>query len=351
MVERLKQLGIKEIRGDLILDATVFEHSGLPPGFSDKRQDGAYRASVAGLNLNWNQIVITLSDIGKKKPYISVFPPSNYVKITNDARVRKSAKKVIRIRQTYPSGRQKLRITGHVKTRSKRTFRRRIHQPLPFFGQALRRVLKQNGVRFEGKLRFSKLPKNTHRLLTHESRPLADILTDVNAWSNNLTAEILVLTLARQKTKSANFRSGLEVIKRFAQADLSWDTFELTNGSGLFGKTSVTPRQVAGLLSYMYQNESQLPEYRPSFAISGVDGTLKRRLKDLKGVQVFAKTGTLDGVSGLSGYLVYSSGSVIAFSILQNDFKGSARPIRQLQDQIIRRFVETYPTASTTQNE
>ena len=161
----------------------------------------------------------------------------------------------------------------------------------------------------------------------HDSRPLADILTDVNTWSNNVSAETLVLTLAKQSGKTANFKHGLAIVKKFASDELGWSDFVLTNGSGLFGKTSVTPTQILNLLSFMHKESVRFPEYRSSLAISGVDGTLKRRLKALKNVRVMAKTGTLNGVSGLSGYLVYDSGTVIAFSILQNDFKGSARPI------------------------
>ena len=95
------------------------------------------------------------------------------------------------------------------------------------------------------------------------------------------------------------------------------------------------------LLSYMYAHRDQYPDYLASLAAAGLDGTMKKRLVDLKGAEVYAKTGTLDGVSGLSGYIRLKRGDMVAFSILQNEFKTSARSVRALQDEIVRAFVKT----------
>lgn len=340
MVEKLKQLGISQIKGDLFLDASVFEISGLPPGFADKPQDGAYRPSIAGLNLNWNQIVITLSDVGKLHPHASVFPTSQYTRIRNAAKVRKKVKRVIQIRQEYRESHQEVLISGDLRSKRTQSFRRRIQHPLHFFGETMRHLLKEKGIFFEGKVRFEAVPKGTRRLLQHFSKPLADILKDVNAWSNNLSAEALVLTMAAQTKKGANFDVGLALIDKFAREQLGWKSHIISNGSGLFGQTRVSPKQFVQLLEFMHKESARFPEYRPSFAVSGLDGTLRRRLKGSQHFRVFAKTGTLDGVSGLSGYIVYKSSAVIIFSILQNDFKSTAQPIRKLQDDLVVLFAE-----------
>ena len=73
--------------------------------------------------------------------------------------------------------------------------------------------------------------------------------------------------------------------------------------------------------------------------MSEVDGTLKNRFKGMQGAKILGKTGTLDGVSGLSGYIVIDNNKWFSFSILQNDFKGSSVPIRKLQDEILSAIV------------
>ena len=130
------------------------------------------------------------------------------------------------------------------------------------------------------------------------------------------------------------------MMRSFATTHLSWSDFFLTNGSGLFGDTRVKPQQMTELLAYMHRKQDRYPEFRPSMAVAGFDGTMKGRLSNLESAQIYAKTGTLDGVSGLSGYIRMDHGDMIAFSILQNDFKTSARPIRKLQDEIVRALVE-----------
>ena len=100
------------------------------------------------------------------------------------------------------------------------------------------------------------------------------------------------------------------------------------------------------LLGYMYRQQDSYPEFRPSMAVAGLDGTMKRRLVNLKSAQIYAKTGTLDGVSGLSGYIRMRDGGMLAFSILQNDFHTSARPIRKLQDEIVRAVAKFRTDAS-----
>lgn len=344
MVEQLGQIGIKKIKGSIILDTDFFSREGLPdnlpPGYADKQQDGAYRAPISALNLNWNHIVISLSDNGNKRPFVSVFPPSDYIKIKNKALVSKKVKRVSRVEQTYIDNQQNIIITGQLKRRHRRTFRRRIEDPVAFFGSALRTLLSSKGIRFSGKIKVGSAKTRGSILVHHASDPLADILKDVNSWSNNVSAEVLVLTLAKEVKGTGKFAVGMKLLAGFAREKLKWKSFDIANGSGLFGETRVTPSQLVTLLNFMHRDAIQFPEYRPSLAVSGSDGTLRQRLKGLQSTFVHAKTGTLDGVSGLSGYLISDAPRVIAFSILQNDFKSPAKPVRQLQDRLVRAFLK-----------
>ena len=85
----------------------------------------------------------------------------------------------------------------------------------------------------------------------------------------------------------------------------------------------------------MYRKKTIFPEFISSLAIGSTDGTLSRRMKRVEGAQVRAKTGTLDGVVCLSGYLILESGQTFAFSLLMNDLPGRPWSIWKIQDQII----------------
>ncbi len=346
-VLQLKSMGLSRIDGDLIIDATLFDSFGLPPGFSDKNQDGAYRASVSTINLNWNHVVVRVSDRGKSRGHIAVFPPNDYVKIVNKTRVKPKVKRPISLTQKVLKAHQNIVVKGQLKRGKSRQFRRRIGSPLRFFAAALRRQLAVNQIDFKGTIRFQAIEALPKILITHESKPLSTILKSVNSWSNNVCAEVLVLSLAHKLNRKTTFNNGLDIIRSFASDQLSWSDFFLTNGSGLFGDTRVKAHQMTDLLAYMYRQQDRYPDFRSSMAVAGSDGTMKRRLVNLKAAQVYAKTGTLDGVSGLSGYIRMGNDDMLAFSILQNDFTTNARPIRMLQDEIVRAVVELSMDGST----
>lgn len=340
-VLELKSMGFNQIDGDLIVDATLFESFGLPPGFEEKEQDGAYRAAVSSINLNWNHIMISISDRGDTRGHVAVFPPNDYVKIVNKTQVKPKVRRPIAVSQEVLKTKQKILVKGELKRGKSRRFRRRIGSPLRFFTAAVRAQLALSKIRFTGKVRFELIKNIPKTLINHTSEPLSHILKAINSWSNNLSAEVVVLSMAQKQKLKTTFSNGLDIVRAFASTHLQWSGFTLTNGSGLFGSTRVSPDQMTRLLAYMYVHRDQYPDYLVSLAAAGLDGTMKKRLVDLKGAEVYAKTGTLDGVSGLSGYIRLNRGDMVAFSILQNDFKASARPVRALQDDIVRAFVKT----------
>ncbi len=339
-VLELKSMGLTQIEGDIIIDATLFESFGLPPGFEEKNQDGAYRAAVSSINLNWNHILVSVSDRGKTRGYVAVFPPNDYVQIINKTVVKPKVRRPISVTQKILKTRQRLTVKGQLKRGHSRKFRRRIGSPLRFFASALRKQLSLNQIRFAGTVKFEAIERMPKLLIRHESQPLSTVLKAINSWSNNLSAEVVVLSMADKLKRKTTFKNGLDIVRNFATKSLGWTGFTLTNGSGLFGSTRVTPKQMTDLLAYMYLQRDLYPDFSASMAMAGFDGTMKKRLAKMSGAQVYAKTGTLDGVSGLSGYIRMRDGDMVAFSILQNDFKTRAGPIRLLQDDIVKAFVK-----------
>ena len=112
---KLKSQGILSIEGDIIIDASLFKSFGLPPGFEEKNQDGAYRPSISSINLNWNHILIKVTDRGKAAGHVAVFPPNDYVKIINQTRVTKKVKRPILVKQKVSKTNQQVVVKGELK--------------------------------------------------------------------------------------------------------------------------------------------------------------------------------------------------------------------------------------------
>ena len=188
-------------------------------------------------------------------------------------------------------------------------------------------------------------------LASHVSVPFEQDVTVTNKVSQNLHAELYLRVLGRLEGGDGSIAQGLRVVRQFlinsaatgAQAGtgpiagpgIDPGDFVFYDGSGLSPDDLITPRALTRLLAFAAR-QPWGADYRASLPIGGVDGTLSGRLTEpaLKG-KVFAKTGTLSEVHGLSGYLVAASGRAVTFSILCNDRNPSGDAARNALDKIV----------------
>ncbi|MGA7837946.1 MAG: D-alanyl-D-alanine carboxypeptidase, partial [Ignavibacteriaceae bacterium] len=114
------------------------------------------------------------------------------------------------------------------------------------------------------------------------------------------------------------------------------EDYRIVDGSGVSHYNLISPELILGVLSYIYYNEPGLFDiFYKSLAIAGVDGTLEKRMIDTKSENnVRAKTGTISGVSCLSGYVRAANGHNLAFSIMIQNFATKARVAKRFEDQI-----------------
>ena len=158
----------------------------------------------------------------------------------------------------------------------------------------------------------------------------------INKVSQNLHAEMLLRLLGREKGASGSVAGGLEVLHGFlTQAGLSPEEYVFYDGSGLSRLNLVSPRATVKLLRYA-ASQPWGAEFIDSLPVAGVDGTLAGRFKTLPPeAQLHAKTGTLDHVNVLSGYLTTAAGQHLVFSILGNHHTLSGRQAGEVIDQIV----------------
>jgi D-alanyl-D-alanine carboxypeptidase/D-alanyl-D-alanine-endopeptidase (penicillin-binding protein 4) len=176
----------------------------------------------------------------------------------------------------------------------------------------------------------------------HRSVPVAEDITITNKTSQNLHAELLLRLLGKLYGTDGSFEQGARVVRQFmADAGIDDADFFLYDGSGMSSADKISPRAFTRLLSYA-SRQPWGTAWRVTLPVAGVDGTLDNRFKDspLK-KRMWAKTGTLDEVNSLSGYLIADSGRTVAFSILVN----GRRPGSDAEEQAIDRIAEAIAAA------
>jgi D-alanyl-D-alanine carboxypeptidase/D-alanyl-D-alanine-endopeptidase (penicillin-binding protein 4) len=345
--ETLREAGVDVIRGDLIVDDQAFDNEWVHPHWNPADLLHWYAAPIGGLNFNDNCIDVTVIP-GKKTGDITsvrVVPGNTLVEVVNKSRTAGKGTPTI----TRQGNSHTYVITGRCAKTSNLQSVPVVDPPL-FFAGALRTSLAAKGIRVEGMIRRERvrqdedrLPAGVTLLATHGSR-LADVVTRMNKKSQNLFAECLLKTLGRYDEETTVPRrigawsDGRSTVERFMnRINREAEGLVVDDGSGLSRDNRVSPEQITRLLVYMY-NQPVRDVYVQSLAVSGIDGTLRKRMKDIKGT-VFAKTGYISGVRSLSGYVQGATGQWYAFSYLYNDRKpklGSTGPATRMQDKLCR---------------
>lgn len=340
---QLRQQGIQHIKGDLVIDDLYFDGGYIPPGYDQKSTDASYRSAIGAFSINFNAVTLLITPGANGEPvHVRLDPPNAHVEIVNNT-------------QTIPG--RASRVQAHAKGDAERTIitlsgklgeaanpisvRKRIDHPPLFAGSAFRNALETVGIQVTGKVRTGATPKGARTLYTHDSQPVSNLVATMNKSSNNFMAEQLLLALGSNAATPATWEASLAQTSAFLQrAGFGKGSFSLLNGSGLYDGNKVSARQFVQLLRFM-RDHRYAPEFISSLSIAGVDGTLLGRLNDtpLAG-NLRAKTGTLDHVTALSGYLYTRSGRLIAYSILFNDTAKLSGYYRPHQDAIVKALYE-----------
>jgi D-alanyl-D-alanine carboxypeptidase/D-alanyl-D-alanine-endopeptidase (penicillin-binding protein 4) len=187
-----------------------------------------------------------------------------------------------------------------------------------------------------GEIRLDTIP-GTAVEVARIAHDIDTVVTFMNKESDNLTAETLLKTLAAvRRGTPGSATAGVSVLHEFLSAN-GIDTTKviIVDGSGLSRYDLTSAEAVTKLLVAMYGNREHFETFYHSLPIAGVDGTLARRMRGTPAEgNLHAKTGTLSGVSALSGYVRTAEGELLAFSVLTQNYPSNSRGYRLVQDRI-----------------
>ena len=212
-----------------------------------------------------------------------------------------------------------------------------IQNPALFASNVLTHYLTEQGIVLRGHVETGYEPKGLKLIAKHESKPLHELLQHELKDSDNVYAESLLKTIGYYHTGHGTFQEGVNTEKAELTklADIDFQQTTINDGSGQSRYDLLMPRQITKLLYSVYHNRKLKKDIMTALPISGVDGTLHYRMRSamMKG-KVHAKTGSMSGVSTLSGYMTAGDGKELIFSIMVNHFLGKIKKARAFQDEV-----------------
>ena len=333
-VQHLKVLGIKEIREALVIDSSLFNGETYPG--RQQNNERAYNAKPTAAPLNFNSVAFhILPDEKKNQTRIVAFPDIPYFKIRNTVQ-RKGTRTNIVIDQQSDDYSETWIFSGKISTEEKdKVYYRAVQNPTLFLGHALKALLVESGIAVSGSVKVGRVPAGVPLLVSKPSKPLSLIVRDMNKYSNNFIAESLVKFLGMKgKGIPGTTENGMQQVNQcLEELGIDKKGLQLENGSGLSYNNRVSAKHLMELLQSVHQDFSIEPEFLFSLSQYGTDGTLEDRKyrNNLVGA-VRGKTGSLDGVSALAGFLATDSHQKATYVIIMNNMKAGLWESHKIQD-------------------
>lgn len=309
MTNKLKNWPLKDVN-ILILDESNFNGKYVPSSRPNLRVSRPYDTPISSLSFNWNTVEIFIQSGSAKNQFLVSLFPFDDMWVRKNIRVKSSQDNVVRAKVTKELNGWSIEGDALVAPSSTVTGYAPVGDPPSWFGHNLGRFLKLLG--FINKDLSIKVVKNIQvpackYQLDWVSEPLVKWVEGMNKFSNNFLAEMITMHLGYQKNQifdlSFSMQSYLEFLK--AKGYQEGADFEIHNPAGFSHENKVTPDFILSIL-HNWINSRWRYELIQSLPVGGFDGTLKNRFVN-SSIQVRAKTGLLNDVVALAGFLIVNS--------------------------------------------
>jgi D-alanyl-D-alanine carboxypeptidase/D-alanyl-D-alanine-endopeptidase (penicillin-binding protein 4) len=325
LLRRVQALGIQRIAGDIVLDRSAFEVPATDPGAFDGEPLRPYNAAPDALLLNFKSVVLTFTPEGGQAR-VQVDPPLAGVQWPatvplsgapcGDWRggLRADFADPLRVQfgGSYPAA------------CGERTWPVAYADPSRYAARAVAGLWRDIGGQLTGQVREGRVPAALKPAFEWRSPPLAEIVRDVNKFSNNVMAQQLFLTIGLQRAGRGSPEAAREAVRGWWRERLGGEAPVMDNGSGLSRAERITARQLATLLQAAWVSPL-MPDLAASLPVMGLDGTL-RRARGSTGL-AHLKTGSLRDVAGVAGYVHGASGRrYVLVAIANHPNAAAARP-------------------------
>jgi D-alanyl-D-alanine carboxypeptidase/D-alanyl-D-alanine-endopeptidase (penicillin-binding protein 4) len=337
LTSSLREFGIKKIKGNLYGDISFLDSLYWGKGWMWDDEPYSDFPHLTPLTVNDASVKFIVSPANIGEP-VKIFlePESEFYSFKNLAVTTLTDSSTFEIKRDWINANNIFTAVGELSFEEKTdTLFRNVSRPEMFFLTLLKENLSKHGIEFSGKLDTLTLPLEARHITTLD-RKFSEVINNLNKKSDNLSAEMTLRALAYiYSGKPASADSGIILIDSLiSMIGLDPSNYRVVDGSGVSHYNLVTTELISKLMQYLYIEENEAFKFLyESFPIAGVDGTLEKRMNSGNAYKnVRAKTGTLSGVSALSGYLTSKNGNVISFSIFIQNYVEKDKTARAFID-------------------
>lgn len=335
LAEAVKDHGIKEIKGNIYADDSWYDDVRYSKDLSWRHEYNYVGNAISALNVSANDDFLqgaVIVDVypGKKageKPEVIITPETDYIKIVNKGNTTEAGSPLT-LTDEREHGSNELHIEGDIPLDSDHYQRwRAVWEPTDYSLHLFIESLKNHQIKFSKEdALVQAAPGSLETIVSKKSPALREIIMPFMKLSNNGLGEVLLKEMGKQEQDDGSWDSGIQVIQRtLISLGLNTGDTLLRDGSGMSERNLVSANFFTELLLAV-QDQPWFSYFEKSFSLSGsqdpdIGGTLAYRLfdEDTKG-KVMAKTGTLNKVSSLSGYVTTKDDQRLSFSILMNNY-------------------------------
>ena len=339
LLRRVMQLGVREIRGDIVIDNSAFAVPDTPPGEFDGEALRAYNVQPAALLLNYRAVLYTFTpDAAARAARVSVEPALERTEVDRSVPLTAGPcgdwRAALEARFMPGAAAEPGQVRVHFGGRyalacGEQTWALADAQPASYDQRVLEGLWREMGGTLVGRVREGPAPVSHKPTFEQRSPPLAEVVRDINKFSNNVMAEQLALTLAREAAPgvAATPEAARALLQRWLVGRVGAAVAAgavVANGSGLSRSARLSPRQLGRLLVAAHAQPT-MPELMASLPLAAVDGTA-RALRGAEG-RAHLKTGSLRDVYGLAGYVLAADGRrLVVAALINHEQANAARP-------------------------
>ena len=353
LLRAVRLAGLETIDGDLVIDQSHFAEPAGDPGEFDGQAERAYNVLPRALLVNFQAVHIRLLP---QPPQLRVVtdPPiafQNRVKLVNTP--CRGGNRGWQMRVIHDAGEPKLVLDGNYAAAcGEDELFRVVSEPGPYVYGVFQSLWQEQGGRLQGGWREATTPANAKLLHTFRSPPLTEVVRAINKYSNNVMTRQLLLTLGAERYGApGTTEKGVRAVQDWLQRRrLDFPELVLENGSGLSRTERISARNLGRLLRAAFDGP-YMPEFVSALPVSAVDGTLAQSFGGRLAGRMHLKTGSLNGVRSLAGYMLDAAGRRVIIVYLHNDVRangaGGQAVQRALLDWIYGRPAATIKAAAT----
>ena len=312
LLRELRQKGLREIKGDLVLDRSYFAVASHDPGRFDEQPLRAYNVGPDALLVNFKTVrFVVAPDVENRRVSVRAEPPlagltvHNTLRLTNGECGDWKGNAKAGFASSGDKAEATFSGTFAIACGEQNWYVSLMSHP-GYAGAMFRPLWQESGGTLAGQVRDGTPGPNARLFATSTSPQLAEIVRDINKFSNNVMARQLFLTLDAQANgaPATNERAGVAIRNWLKQRGLNFPELVMENGAGLSRSERINAAHLTQLLQAAFASPI-MPEFASSLSLTAVDGTMKRRLLGTGAAgQAHLKTGTLDGVRAVAGYVL-----------------------------------------------